>query len=208
MNTWFRGRRRALATVLSAVVVGSGVAALVINPAEADHQPADKVVAAGSNVEVFAPQAEVTLLAQTLRTSTPADLLLQVTAECSIVTNVTTVGNDDQSAQGRIAVWIEVDGNEVPVTAGSDGDVVFCNRMYRRQTVNFDDEDATIRTFFNTRDANGFNWLALDVGSGIHTIEVKATLDASATPGAQAEAAVGNRTLVVEPTHMANDAGV
>lgn len=203
-GTW----RRALVAAVAAALAGGGLAAVVIGPAEAGHRPADRVAVSGSNVEVFAPQDEVVLLSQSLRTSTPADLLLQVTAECSIVTNVTTVGNDDQSAAGRVTVWVEIDGNEVPVASGGEGDVVFCNRSYRRQTLNFDDEDATIRTFFATRSTHGFNWVAVNVGSGVHTVEVKATLEALSTPGAEAEAAVGNRTLVVEPTHLANDATI
>ncbi|MBI2168644.1 MAG: hypothetical protein HYU28_03960 [Actinobacteria bacterium] len=209
MTPTLRRLRRPLALGLAGAALGGGIAYIGLPPAEANHMPADKVSAAASNVEVFTPQdGPVTLLSTQLRTSAPEDLLLAVTAECSITTNVATTGNDDQSAEGTVTVSVSVDGVQVPVTGGSDGNVVFCNRMYRRQTVNFDDVDATIRTFFDTRSANGFNWIALNVGNGIHTVEVTATLEAVATQEAFARAAVGNRTLIVEPTKMVNDADI
>jgi hypothetical protein len=189
--------------------------------ATATHQPADKVTANGSTTEVISPQEEVTLLSGTLRTSSPADLLLQVSAECAITTEITTVGNDRQRAEGKVTVWVEItDENGETKTVGvndgdTEGEVVFCNRVYERETTLFDDEDATIRTFMDTRQANAFNWVALNVGKGIQLIEVKARLEQEATlppegedPRSSAMAAVGNRTLIVEPAKMANDAGV
>ena len=193
---------------LGAAVAAGVTAALVAGPgAVAEHQPADKVSASGSTTEIAGPQEEITIMSETVRTSTPSDLILGVTAECALVTNVTTVGNDDQEAIGDVKVWVEIDGEPVPISADDteDGQVTFCNRAYRRKTSLFNDEDATIETFFRTRAANGFNWLALNVGNGVHTIEVKATLDEEATSGAQAEAVIGNRTLIVEPTKAAND---
>ena len=47
--------------------------------------------------------------------------------------------------------------------------------------------------------------MALNVGTGIHLIEVKANLTVSASQQATADAVVGNRTLVIEPTHAAHD---
>lgn len=184
----------AVAGLLAMTVLGS--------VALGDHKPADKVAGAGAETEVVGPGEEIVLLSEEVRTADPTDLVLSVTAECSIVTNVTTVGNDEQRAFGEVKVWVEIDGEHVAVSsADSDaGRVVFCNRAYQRRTTNFDDEDATIETFFETRQANGFNWMALNVGHGVHTIEVKATLTEEATNNATAEAVVGNRTLIVEPT--------
>ncbi|HVL32645.1 MAG TPA: hypothetical protein VM600_03585 [Actinomycetota bacterium] len=195
-----------------ALLVGALVFTGLISrePAGADHLPANKTAAAGSTTQVVAPGENVTLLSATIRSSNPTDLILQVTAECSIVTNVTTIGNDNQRAFGQVRVWVEIDGSPVPVATAdaSGGRVVFCNRAYQRTTELLDDEDATIRTFFSTRHANAFNWLKLDVGSGIHTIEVKGELTAEATDRAVAEAVIGNRSLIVEPTKLPNDATV
>ena len=65
--------------------------------------------------------------------------------------------------------------------------------------------------FQKVKTANAFNWLRLNVGSGVHQIVVKAditTTTDSDTPGEvqTATALIGNRTLVIEPTKMANDA--
>lgn len=214
--------RRKLPLVLAAGVLLLGLLVLLSSigrsEAIATHKPADKVVASGSTVEVVSPAEEVTILSGILRSSAPSDLLLSVTSECAITTDVKTEGNDDQMAEGVVKVWVEIDGeavgiNNIPTSTTSaeaqdDGKVVFCNRSYRRKTTLFDDEDATIETFFRTREANAFNWVALNVGNGTHEVAVKATLTETATNKATADAAVGNRTLVVEPAKLANDAGV
>ena len=176
------------------------------------QEPANKVSAAGSTIEVVraTPGSNVvTLMSELVKTSKPTDLILGVTAECSITTEVTTVGNDSQFAEGLVKVWVEIDGQRVPVSTDDTADpgkVVFCNRMYMRETSMFDDEDATIKTFMATRNANGFNWMALNVGSATHLIEVKAELTTSTSAGqATAMAAVGKRTLIVEPVKSANN---
>jgi hypothetical protein len=198
-----------LATGLTASLL---VLAGQADPADANHEPANKASAAGSTTQVFgagtASGTVVTLLSETVRTSAPSDLILGVTAECSITTEVTTVGSDDQSAMGSIRVWVEIDGVAVPVAdEGADiGRVVFCNRTYQRTTsLGSDDEQDSIRTFMATRQANAFNWLALDVGSAVHDIQVKAELVTAATQRAMATGVIGNRTLIVEPTMAAND---
>lgn len=59
-----------------------------------------------------------------------------------------------------------------------------------------------------TRSANGFEWISLDVGRGVHTIEVKAQLTESVECVGRAQSAVGKRTLVVQPMKLANDATI
>ena len=195
-------RRIALIAVAIAGVLGF----IATQGVTATHTPADKVAASGSNVLVTAPGQTISLLRETIRTSTTADLMLHVTAECSIATDLTTVGNDSQKAQGTVDIWVELDGKPVPVATGDDGIVTFCDQAYHRDTTNFDDEDATIKTHLLTATANGFNWLALNVGNGTHVIEVKALLtETEPTNKSTADASVGKRTLLIEPTHAAND---
>lgn len=204
MTSALRTRRPAALAVV-AILLTAGLY-LGLRPATASHSPADKVSAAGSTTEVFdSDDQPVTLLSTEMRTSSPSDLVLQVTAECSIVTDVTTTGSDSQHAAGTVAVWAEIDGERVPVAGSDSGEVVFCNRMYQRDTELFDDEDATIRTYIETRAANAFNWVWLDTGNGVHTVEVLASLEVDSSAEASAEAVVGNRTLVIEPTKMKND---
>jgi hypothetical protein len=202
-----RPSARSLAFLLAAAFIGATIAATLLAPATATHMPADKVVAKGSTTQVIAPGEEVPILSGSFRSSSPSDLLLSVTLECSIVTQVTTVGNDNAEATGRIVVWVELDGEPIPVGEADDGRVVFCDRAHRQTTSLFDDdEDATIETYLATRTANAFNWATLDVGNGIHVIVVKESLTTETVNDAQAEAVIGKRTLLVDPTKMANDA--
>lgn len=203
MNT-----RTILATLAAASLTLLLVVPAATHDATATHSPANKVSAVGSTVEVAGPGETLTILAGSMRTSSPTDLILQVTLECSILTQVTTVGNDDQQAFGRIEVWVEIDGEPVGVTAGDDGRVVFCDRAHRQTTSLFDDDDATIESYLKTRTANAFNWVALNTGSGVHTLEVKAHFTEEATDNAVAQAVIGKRTFVAEPTKLANDATV
>ena len=198
----------------AAIVLLAGVLIMQLlgTTAVATHEPANKVSAAGSTAVVSAPGEDVVLLSEKVKTSKPSDLILSVTLECVITTELTTVGNDSQSAEGRVRVWVEIDDKPVPVSAddpaADSGRVTFCDRLEERATTLFDDEDATIRTLVRTGHAEGFNWMALDVGSATHTIEVHAQLVTSATESASALAAVGKRTLIVEPTKSANDEAV
>jgi hypothetical protein len=206
--------------------------------AEADHQPADKVTASGSTIEVLRPEAPVAVLSSEFRTSSPTDLMLHVTMECSILTSVTTPGSDEPGAvstgeaEGRIRVWLTFDSDDpevniVPINSfsdnpqpdnpsspGSDIDkVTFCNRHNRNTLTDMEDPlDGVdeLEVYLNTKHANAFNWMYLNTGNGIHTIRVWAQYDepTTATPGSRADGYVGNRTLIVEPTKMSNHASV
>jgi hypothetical protein len=231
------------------VVLLAGVLVSQTLMAGATHQPADKVVAAGSKIEAFAPGTNVQLLTATLKTAKPTDLMLHVTLECSILTKLNTAGSDQpgatetDSASGNVQVWIEVQTGTVtrivPINAASsppqDGSdpnsgtkaadsATFCNRTYARTVTDREDDDDGIdgeRDYIRTKNANAFNWLLLNAGTGLHTIRVMA--DLSATPGdgsaanctentltgdTCARAFVGNRTLIVEPAKLANDATI
>ena len=202
-----------------AAVCGAALVALAMTfgpAAVATHQPANTMSIAGSGVEVMgtplaegSSSEEVTLLSGRIRTSAPTDLIIRVTSECALWTDATTVGNDESQAVAALKVWVEIDGRPVPVAADDSGEdagkVVFCNRAYKRVTSLFDDEDATIKTYLSTRTANAFNWISLNLGNGVHTVVVKGQLEAQVTGTGEAKAAVGKRTLVIEPARLGND---
>lgn len=208
---------KAAAKVLVAAAL-LGMIAVAPSRFASANMPANKVAISGSALEVMSSDVTegessepVTLLHGVLRTSSPADLILSVSAECALWTDITTVGNDVSEAASAVVVWVEIDGKVVPVSSsdvGAPGEVVFCNRAFRRETLMFDDEDATIKSFLRTRSANAFSWGALNVGAAVHTIEVKGRLDNAVEGTGRAKAAVGKRTLVVEPVHMSNDATI
>src|SRR5688500_18867323 len=91
-------------TVLAAIVAALAVMVPLVAQ---EHYPADKATVTGSRVEVVAPGESVTLLETQMRTSSTGDLVMQVTAECALVTDLTTVGNDTAEAVGTVRVWVE-----------------------------------------------------------------------------------------------------
>lgn len=224
--------RKSLRTFGALAFLGLVVAALVWNPigmagAQSSAQPADKVVASGSKMVLIGPNAEATILTATLKASSPTDLILTVSMECSIFTQLTTGpseggGTDSAMASGHVRAWVEIDGVIVPINSdsatsapGTESDkVTFCNRAYQR-TVE-DTEDNLLspggdgqdkeEDFIATKNANAFNWLRLNLGSGTHSIVVKATLLQETEGDATAEAAIGNRLLIGEPAKLANNA--
>ena len=210
-------------TMLAALVAGAS-AVIVTGPGvfASGGTPANKVVAAGSHTEEIAPGTNVTLLTATMKTSKPTDLMIQTTLECSILTELTT--NSEQLtavSEGKVRAWIEFDDKIVPIQSASEppqdpadqpeggeaDKVTFCNREYKR-TVADDEGDGGVdeeHDYIRTKSAHGFNWVRMNTGSGLHKIELVADLTATSTNGAS-EAIVGNRTLIVEPTKMANNA--
>lgn len=215
---------RKLSTALLGALVGVILASS--QGVFATHAPANKVVAAGDTLQVVAPGANVAILSATLRTSKPTDLILNVNMECSILTSLTTGGAspDTASATGDIRAWVEIDGATVPINSISSppqnppgpGDplrdgVTFCNRTYSRtvtDTENPLDGTDTESDYIDTKSANSFTWLRLNMGSGIHTIVVKATLTTGTVNDATASAYIGNRSLIAEPEKLANDATI
>lgn len=186
--------------------------------------PANKVVAAASKRVVVAAGQTETIMTATMRTSKPTDVMMHTALECSIFTQLLTNNTDNSATAGaRIRVWLEVDGKIVSLLqssqppqngttppSGNDTDkVTFCDREYSRTVT--DDENPldgidAQDDYIRTKSAHGFNWVQMNLGSGIHTIAVKAELTTSTEGQATAEAEIGNRTLIVEPAKMANDA--
>ena len=223
--------RRSVLTALA----GAMAAALLFTlatayDAGASHEPANKGAAAGSDLDTIGQ--DDLLLSETMKVSSPEDLIISVTAECSILTDLATGPSatsgaaDSALAFGSVRLRVEIDGKEVPVsvddgTGGADdadddddeiGEVTFCNRTYARivQDGEADGLDSQ-RDFLRTRTANAFNWIALDTGvfyddpangNNILTVELFADYDTEEIGDANAEAFVGSRTMVIEPIRL------
>lgn len=187
--------------------------------------PADKAVAAGSTRAVLAENQTETLLSATFRTSKTTDLIMSVSLECSILTSLVTNNETPTSTAGAgLRAWLEIDGVPVAVEDLSappqdpadtaEGDpatdaVTFCDREYARSVVDdenpadgVDEED----DYIQTKSSHSFTWVRMNAGSGVHTVELVGTLRDSQTGGGDSEAIIGNRTLIIEPTKMANNA--
>lgn len=183
--------------------------------------PANKVAASGSSTEVVNAEQDTLLLSETVKINNPTDLIIGVSAECAILTQVTNSANGQtERAFGEVKIYVTINGKRVPV-ADNDADqgrVVFCNRAQEQQWTDTatgpdagDDADDQLRQYLDTRTANSFSWMALNVGTeyggtqdNVHTIQVWADWDVAATANAVAEAVVGNRTLILEPVKSAH----
>ena len=211
-------RSRVVTAAAAAVALTAGVLA---QGTYAAGTPANKVAASGSTTEVVDAVADTVLLTEHVKINNPTDLILGVSAECAIITQVTN-GADAAThrAFGQVKVYVTIDGVRVPVSADDTdaGEVVFCNRTQEQQwtdsqdpTDGNDDSGDRLRQYLSDRSATSFSWVALNVGTtypgtqnNIHEIKLWADWDVSATAGDLAEAIVGNRTLVLEPVKAAN----
>ncbi len=203
----------ALCLAVTGLITGHALA----DRGNSNAQPADKMAVDGASLEIMTTQVSEgsaseahTILSGEMRTSSVTDLIFQVTLECGLWTDVTTVGNDESRAVATVNVWVELDGEPVPVSGDdeSTADVVFCHRDYHVLQHNWNDENATTERYLETRQANAFNWITLNVGNGVHEIEVKAQLQTHVDGSGTAQAAIGDRTLVVDPVKLAPNASL
>lgn len=232
---------RKLPTVIGAMLLAATLfTAYTATQVQASHEPANKAGASGSDLDTIPAEADpngTVLLSDTLRVSSPEDAIISVSAECSILTSLTTGGQYGNSSEafGAIRLWIEVDGIRVPVStddtleddddvekdAGdpSDiGEVTFCNRTYHRDvadTENDGDGTDVEDDYIRTRNANAFNWMAFDLGTiydvdgdNVITVELLGDFDATTLGTATAQAFVGSRTMIIEPTKVSNHEAV
>ena len=208
MTLKFISNRRTLAAAIAAALTAT--AALVMSfvfsaaPAAAGSNAADKMVVQGTDGEALCSSTvsasaaasgncntgPTALLTGTIKLSTPKNLVVDVTMDCSTLTDVstTTTSNTSSSAEAASGVhaWltltpagqtpsptvgvIPVDPNRS--TAGTppanaaqinSGDVTFCNRdLYLKQTLT-STSAITLATTLNIESqyANAFNWVSL-----------------------------------------------
>ncbi|HET7530368.1 MAG TPA: hypothetical protein VFJ98_05355 [Mycobacteriales bacterium] len=207
-------RRSPIVTLLIALLLAA--LALVVRQQVAygaSSLPADKMTVTASRTAVQGPNTDAVLMTAQMKTSTPADLLLQVTAECTILSSITNTGSETQAYNAKVELWIELDGKPVPVVPGAtasgatsgtsgtdDGRVVFCNREFQRTTM-YDTNNESIKDVENTSEANAFNWVALNVGNGVHTIVVKAHFTDTNGADTFAHGVISDRSMTADTTN-------
>lgn len=202
---------------------------------------ADKIYVAGSTREEYRldtktdgnASQEFTLMEGSIKTSTPTDLYLMAQTETALWTNIKSTGKDETSqANAGLTCWVEIDGVPVPVSYDYPNDwvanrqeaseVVFNYRDFKVETSFLGDiqeiteDDEYLALWLKTRSTHGFNWAALDLGSGdydsstnVHDVALKGRLEVYADDNnAQAKAVVGPRTFIGVPAKLANDATV
>jgi hypothetical protein len=174
---------------------------------------ANKVAAAASEIEILSPQIDdgfssvtVPALSVPVKMSPGMDLILSLTMECALWTNLATTGNDAAESMARVIAEVLIDGVAVPISSETEQtEVVFCDRVQQTTTSDFDDQNAKIENFMATRSANAFNWIALDLEgqAGVpHTVDVIVQLVGEVQGTATTQAGIGARSLIVEPVQL------
>ncbi|MBW3614364.1 MAG: hypothetical protein KY439_03525 [Actinobacteria bacterium] len=155
-------------------------------------------------------------------------MILQVSMECSIVTDNVILsssargrreGTDGGHRQGldrdrrpHLPIVSQSRPPQPPPPPGDETDkVTFCNRVFNRTVQDAEDpEDGYDRSrdYLATKSANAFNWVRLNMGSGVHEIKLYADLSHFATAGSTASAFVGNRSMIGQPGKFSNDATI
>ena len=217
--------RAIIAAGLAATV---GIAIPTIAATGGGGTPANKAVASGSHRVIVPADTPQPIMSATFRTSKPEDVLLTVSLECTILQSLTTDNNNPTGTDlAHLSIWIQDEnGKVVPISDTSappqdpaangngnitDDSVTFCDRAYSRTVTDNEnpmDGIDTISDYLNTKSSHAFTWVRLNAGSGVHTYTVFADLTASATGSAdnKSDANIGNRTFVIEPTKLANNA--
>ena len=168
--------------------------------------PANKTaIGSGSMGAIADSDGWTTIVAGTIKTSTPSDLIVRHNQECAIHTGL-NLDQDNEKATSAVRedIRLVVDGEVVPATYGDeDGIVTLCGRAYHIDTnvlstvydlcafaesLDLDgdgvpdntevceDDEIYFDSYIRTKQAHGWDWVVIDVGSGVHTVEVQAML--------------------------------
>jgi hypothetical protein len=204
-----------------------------------NSQPSSKVTAKTANLTLLPKTSGTgdwqTLLSNTIKTANQKDLFIGASFEVGLFTqtkvtskNMTT---DTSTAQANVQVRVLLDGTRVV----EPGEVVFGRRT---QTLSATLEGAiagcltivtnadgslsivldqacvlpeTIELILDSMDAATFNFVAVDVPQGVHTISIQARIDTtgSAITGSwSAFGTVGKGTMTVESVRLIKDPNV
>jgi len=145
-----------------------------------------------------------TIVSGEIKTSTPSDLIVSHNQECAIHTGLNLDERTEEATSAiREEIRLRVDGTVVPATYGDteekNGDqyglITMCGRAYHIDTnvlstlfdlcqvvagiegVAFECPDEIFfDSFIRTKQAHSWDWVVLNVGSGVHTVEVQAKL--------------------------------
>ena len=211
---------------ISLAVASFAPLAIASNGANKTSFSADNLVL---NTEGLADDGAV-IASVTIKTSTPKDLVVMFSEECSLFTEVRLKSGSSGSvseSQVRAAqsIWLKVDDQVVPLGAGDDGKVTMCDRTYNISTNILDQiqklcsavgaidgitkcDESYFKSFIDTKDAHGWNWVVLNLGSGEHKVEVYSEfVDEEDVIGeGTASVTVGKRSLIILPQNLSNDA--
>ena len=153
-----------------------------------------------------------------IKTGAPKDLIISVSAECLLATDVKIKGKgsvDTSISEALIEIKVEVEIDGV-WTEALPGPVMFANRLVVLRGLLWDElevmpvegvilDEQWIELYQKSRTANTFNFYIENVGSGVHGVRVLARIEAYGNtddPYSGVEALIGPRTLVVHEVNL------
>jgi len=183
--------------------------------------PSAKATASWVGIDYTPPVAgqfyEDTGLMSIIKTSEKADLILSLSAETCLGTNVKISGTGAEeisTSQAAVIARVEVYQNGILEAVAEPGEVTFGDRLIKLRGLLWTGSqvgmDALptqfIELYMKTRDAHCFNFVVKDLDSGVHQIKVfwKSTWSGVATDLGDLTAMVGKRSMVVEAVRMVN----
>jgi hypothetical protein len=188
-------------------------------------QSAKSSVAVGNvNILKGTSMAYSTIMSTIIRTSSQKDLSMNVSLECGLLTRTKVSSkngiSDTSSASASVKVRVLVDGK-----VAKPGEVVFCRRtqelsatfggIYSNCTdANGDGiisltectlDPESVSLMLDTMNANAFNFILDNMGSGSHKVEVQAQIDSGTNVqlgSADANASIGKGSIDVEEIRL------
>lgn len=156
-------------------------------------------------------------LSATIKTSNVSDLIVSLTAEAALATDVkiSSAMGPDATSTSFATIKARAIIDDVEANPAVPGDIVFNSRWMQLKGTLWGSTtspifvglpDQYIEIWEKTRSANAFNFLVPNVGVGVHTVKIQIMTDKQAGyAGGDAAAVIGKRTLVVEAVRLVND---
>src|SRR5437867_420220 len=206
--------------------------------AHAQNQPSSKVTAKTANLTLLPKTSGTgdwqTLLANTIKTANQKDLFITAALEVGLFTQTLVSSknskSDTSTATANVQVRVLVDGRVVEpgqvvygrrtqtLTATLEGAIAGCLSLVTNAdgSVSIVLDPAcvtpeTIELILDSMDAAAFNFVAVDVPQGVHTVSVQARIDTtgSAQTGSwSALGAVGKGSMTVESVRLIKNPNV
>jgi hypothetical protein len=198
--------------------------------ANAQSQPSSKVTAKTASITLVdwsttGTGGWTTLLTNKIKTANQKDLFINASFEVGLYTETLVksrnMTSDTSTADAKVQVRVLLDGNEVEpgavvygrrkqtLSATLEGAIAGCLSIDPLTGGIVLDETCVepeiIELILETMDAASFNFVAVDVPQGIHTIDVQARVDTATSTqlgAATAKGLVGKGSMVVESVRL------
>jgi len=214
-----------LAVLMIAVLAISTFAAL----SAFAQMPASKNAVAAAEAEYVGVTgvgslSDDVVLSTQIKTAEKKDLVIMFSSEVTLLTDTTVKGKGgtvvSEEDRASIQVWATVTKDDGTTVTVYPNDVTFAERiqyMEGRLSAITHEADGTItylpeyvRLSLETTEANSFNFVALNVESGVYTVQIHASISLEESAGQvnpnSIAGILGDRTLVVDEIRLTQDA--